>query len=330
MEPPEEAGEVTASGLDYYAVLGVEPTADAGAIDAAYQGRSLRFRVGQLRRRSGDLAGPTQEEIEQAYAILSDTESRTLYDTVYHPDKIRPTPKRRGVSPWVWLIAVAWVVAIGVVAYIGVRSKVRSDDGAIERIVSQTATAAAAGGAAAGTGTTAPTLIAAVATPTVSPTVVAIAPSNAPIASVTSAAVASPTVTRPVPTVAVTVAPTATTAPTAIATTPPAPTPTATVAPTATPLPPPPTPEPPPTTTPEPSPPPEPSFQPTDRIGVPVNVNLRNGPGTSYASLGPLLPGTLLQATGETATTNGQLWRRFTLEDGRVGWVRDVDVLPVR
>jgi hypothetical protein len=318
---------VPANAQDYYAMLGVEPMADAAAIDAAYQGRSLRFRVGQLRHRTQDLAGPTQEEIEHAYAILGNPESRALYDAVYYPEKVRAAPKRRGLPPWVWAIAVAWVVAIVVVACIGVRSKVRSDDGAIERIVKLTATALAAGGGGAGTATTAPTLAAAVVTPTVSPTVVAAVSATPIAASATSVAVASPTVTRPAPTATATVAPTATIAPTATATTLPTPAPTATVVPTATPVPPPPTPEPPPTATPEPPPP---SFQPTDRIGVPVNVNLRNGPGTGFASLGPLVPGTLLQATGETATTGGQLWRRFVLEDGRVGWVRDVDVLPVR
>ena len=49
-----------------------------------------------------------------------------------------------------------------------------------------------------------------------------------------------------------------------------------------------------------------------------------------FASLGALAPGTLLAATGESATSGGNLWRRFRLQDGRTGWVRDIDVLPVR
>jgi uncharacterized protein YraI len=61
-----------------------------------------------------------------------------------------------------------------------------------------------------------------------------------------------------------------------------------------------------------------------------VPVNLRSGPGTGFATLGSLAPGTLLAATGESATSGGYLWRRFRVADGRIGWVRDIDVLPVR
>ena len=46
MEPPEGTQEAKTGAPDYYHVLGVAPTADAAAIDAAFQGRSLRFRVG--------------------------------------------------------------------------------------------------------------------------------------------------------------------------------------------------------------------------------------------------------------------------------------------
>lgn len=74
---------------------------------------------------------------------------------------------------------------------------------------------------------------------------------------------------------------------------------------------------------------PAPSFRPTDRIGAAVPVNLRSGPGTNYAPLDTLPPGTLLEATGESASAGGFLWRRFRLEDGRLGWVRQADVLPV-
>ena len=61
-----------------------------------------------------------------------------------------------------------------------------------------------------------------------------------------------------------------------------------------------------------------------------VAVNLRAGPGVAYPSRGVLAPGTLLAATGERQVVGGVLWRQFALPDGRVGWVRDVDVLPVR
>jgi uncharacterized protein YraI len=61
-----------------------------------------------------------------------------------------------------------------------------------------------------------------------------------------------------------------------------------------------------------------------------VQVNLRAGPGTGFASLGAQSPGTLLRATGDRASSGGYVWRRFALADGRVGWVRDIDVLAVR
>ena len=78
------------------------------------------------------------------------------------------------------------------------------------------------------------------------------------------------------------------------------------------------------------APPPPPAFQPTDRIDSDLSVNLRSGPGTGYGSLGLLPTGTPLRATGESADAGGQLWRRFVLADGRQGWVRDLDVFPVR
>jgi uncharacterized protein YraI len=61
-----------------------------------------------------------------------------------------------------------------------------------------------------------------------------------------------------------------------------------------------------------------------------LSVNLRTGPGAEFPSQGLLPTGTLLSATGETVTVRGVLWRRFTLQDGRNGWVRDLDTLPVR
>lgn len=57
-------------------------------------------------------------------------------------------------------------------------------------------------------------------------------------------------------------------------------------------------------------------------------VNFRAGPGTDYAIVTTLAPGTPLRATGETATADGVLWRQFVLADGRPGWVRDLDVVP--
>ena len=80
---------------------------------------------------------------------------------------------------------------------------------------------------------------------------------------------------------------------------------------------------------PPPPPPPPAAFPATDQIGTQTPVNLRAGPGTDYPSLGALPFGTLLAATGESATVDGVLWRRFRLADGRAGWVRDLDTFPV-
>jgi hypothetical protein len=105
--------------------------------------------------------------------------------------------------------------------------------------------------------------------------------------------------------------------------------PTATPEPPPTTEPPPPTAEPPPAASgPPPAPPPASPFRATDRIGAPVPVNLRAGPGAGFATLGALPPGTPLAATGESASAGGVRWRRFSLADGRAGWVREVDVLP--
>ncbi|CAA9580462.1 MAG: hypothetical protein AVDCRST_MAG19-3886 [uncultured Thermomicrobiales bacterium] len=81
---------------------------------------------------------------------------------------------------------------------------------------------------------------------------------------------------------------------------------------------------------PPPPPVPTPTFRPTDRVGTVLSVNLRTGPGAEFPSQGLLPTGTLLSATGETVTVRGVLWRRFALQDGRNGWVRDLDTLPVR
>ena len=99
---------------------------------------------------------------------------------------------------------------------------------------------------------------------------------------------------------------------------------------TATPLQPTATPAPSPTpVTPTPTAAPFSPFEATDRIGAPVPVNLRSGPGTEFVPIGVVQPGTLLAATGESTYVGGFTWRHFRLVDGRDGWVRQVDVLPV-
>lgn len=332
----DEMREAMASGADYYAILGVEPTADAAAIEAAYRSRSLPFRVGQLRRRVDETSGPSQDEVEQAYNILSNPQSRALYDNLHYPDKPPPVPPRRRLPVWLWALVATWLVAIVAVGCIGLRSRSTSDGGVIGQLV-QTATVAAVadGGASATTTATPPSPTSAAAVPSATvvavPTASAVVTTTAFPATVTgSSGLVSPTVAAATTRVATaTVAPTPTLA-AATATAPPVPTATQ-PPPTATPEPP--VAAPPPEPAPEPEPEPTvapPPFPATDRIGTPLSVNLRTGPGVGYPSLGLLPTGTLLRATGETAYSGGQLWRRFALRDGRVGWVRDLDVFVVR
>ncbi|MFN8513313.1 MAG: hypothetical protein U0232_01730 [Thermomicrobiales bacterium] len=315
---------------NYYQTLGVEPTADQAAIEAAYQGKALRFRLGQLRDRARTLPGPSQEEIEQAFAVLGNPEARALYDAAYFPEK---ATARRRLPVWLWGVAAAWVAVIAIVIVLGARSRLVGDGGPIGQLVG-TATATAVPSVVAAVPPTETATLAATAAPPTNTAVAVVAPSSAPTPTIPAAPTDTPTPATP----SLTFRPTATEPPS----------PTATIAngnaradrhacadrhavpPTATPVPPPPT-EAPPTEAPPPEPTPTPSFRATDRIAVTVQVNLRAGPGTNFATVGPALaPGTLLAATGESANAGGYLWRRFEVADGRFGWVRDVDVLPVR
>ncbi|HEY8601472.1 MAG TPA: DnaJ domain-containing protein [Thermomicrobiales bacterium] len=334
---------------DYYAILGVEPTADDEAITAAYNGRSLRFRVGQLRHRNEDSSGPTQESLEEAYNILGNPQSRAMYDKIHYPDKPPPTTRRRRAPAWLWVFASAWIVAIVVVGCIGIRSRVTPDLGAIGQIV-QTATVGTGAGNPGGTATLPPSssqpimasgatstrpttgsdatsTVSATLSPPVSATVVI---ASATIAQPTNTAASTRAVT-PTQSSVVTIGPTSSVTVPPTTTVPPTIPPTATVAPTPTANVPPPASEPPTVVEPPPAPTDAPpAFQPTDRIGTALSVNLRSGPGANYGSLGLLPTGTQLAATGQSQYSSGQLWRRFALRDGRVGWVRDLDVLPVR
>ena len=301
----------------YYEILGVEPTADAATIEAAYHGRSLRFRVGLFDDRPRDMSGPTRVEVEEAYAVLGDPVARARYDAMLFPGGLpAPPPQRRSrrVAAWVWWVLAVWLL-VGTVALTftwrartaqtAQTAEPRDPVGQIlagDSVLRVTLTARAAEPAATSTATPTPV---ATATPAPSPTVVALA----------STATATPTVI-PTATSTPSPSPTATTPPS-----PPSPTPTST-----------PTPEPPPTEPPPPTPTPTPvpAFPATDRIGTRTPVHLRSGPGTNYPILDALPFGTLLAATGESATVNGVFWRRFRLKDGRTGWVRDLDTFPVR
>lgn len=350
---------------DYYAILGVDPLADAAAIDAAYQGRMLRFRVGRFAGRGRELAGPSPAEIERAYAVLRDPDARARYDATRAPERPAPPPprppRRRLIFPlWLWGLLAFWLLALAGVASLGLRGLAANGDadtgatgnlgaGATTTLVWQTpdaTRAAAVGGAPSSTRAPVATAVAALPAATATATPPAPTSTVAPLPSPTVTSSPPPTATAPA-----TMSPTATTVPTVTATPrpspAPAPSPTATAtatapppAPTATPAP---SPEPvvvsepeaasEPEVTSEPPPPlppdPTPAFRATDRIGTAQSVNLRAGPGTNYRSLGTLRTGTLLAATGETARPGGVLWRHFVLADGRDGWVRDIDVFSV-
>lgn len=284
--------------------------ADASAIDAAYHGRMMRFRVGRFGERTRALVGPSQEEVERAYAVLGDPEERARYDAARFPERFAappPAPRRRIPPPWLLGLLAFWFLALGVIAYLGLSGladEEERDDSAIGRLAAATATA---------------TRPAATATQTRAAGVVLVATATA-----TSTAAPPTATTTPRPTATPSPTPTATATPTAL------PTATATAVPPPTATPPPAPTEAPPEPPPPPDPTPTPSFRPTDRIGTAQSVHLRGGPGADFPSFGLLPTGTPLRATGEQTYTAGVLWRRFTLQDGRNGWVRDIDVLPVR
>lgn len=55
----------------------------------------------------------------------------------------------------------------------------------------------------------------------------------------------------------------------------------------------------------------------------------RSGLGADTPTQGLVELGTLLDATGETSESGGLIWRHFALEDGRTGWIRDIDTLAL-
>ena len=72
-------------------------------------------------------------------------------------------------------------------------------------------------------------------------------------------------------------------------------------------------------------------FDPDYQVAALEAVNFRSGPGTSFAPVSHVDPGTPLQYENETQPATepenaGTNWMKFSLEDGREGWIRDVDV----
>lgn len=84
--------------------------------------------------------------------------------------------------------------------------------------------------------------------------------------------------------------------------------------------------------------PPEDAFRPDYRVSAQQRINFREGPGVNTAAIAGVEPGTELQSLDESQATRnpaadrlspGSEWLRFRLEDGREGWIREVDVTPI-
>lgn len=74
-----------------------------------------------------------------------------------------------------------------------------------------------------------------------------------------------------------------------------------------------------------------PQFQATHQItDFGQQVNLRAGPSTAAARLALLPPGTRLRYLDEQEQVGDVIWMRFQLERGEIGWIRQLDVTPLR
>lgn len=67
---------------DYYEVLNVNPDADQAAIKKAYRGKALEYHPD--RNPNDESASDLMKEVNEAYAVLNDTEKRQLYDAYGH------------------------------------------------------------------------------------------------------------------------------------------------------------------------------------------------------------------------------------------------------
>lgn len=84
--------------------------------------------------------------------------------------------------------------------------------------------------------------------------------------------------------------------------------------------------------------PPEDAFEPDYRVTAQGRINFREGPGVRFPAIVAIDPGTEVQSLGESQETQnpaadllspGREWLKFRLEDGREGWIRDIDVTPI-
>jgi hypothetical protein len=62
----------------------------------------------------------------------------------------------------------------------------------------------------------------------------------------------------------------------------------------------------------------------------PVAINFRASAGTTGAApIDVLNPGRQLQSTGRRETVDGSVWLELTDEEGRTGWIREIDMRPI-
>jgi peroxiredoxin len=88
---------------NYYALLGVDPTADQAQIDAAYQRQRERYALERVQDLDPDLmeiAATRMAEIERAYRVVGDPQRRQQYDAGKTPGMPKAAvAERRSLTP---------------------------------------------------------------------------------------------------------------------------------------------------------------------------------------------------------------------------------------
>lgn len=57
-------------------------------------------------------------------------------------------------------------------------------------------------------------------------------------------------------------------------------------------------------------------------------VNVRSAPGLEYEMLTQLSDGSRVELTGEAQSADGFTWQSIRLEDGQLGWIADIFLIP--